>query len=639
MQMKRQSEAEQFEKIPTIIYSDAVTASKQLAEEIANLIKERKEAGGKAVLGLATGSTPVDLYRELIRMHQEEDLGFQNVITFNLDEYYGLHKDHRESYSRYMHRQLFDHIDIPKSQIHIPDGTLDRDKVYRYCLDYEERIKECGGIDLQILGIGRSGHIGFNEPGSDVSSATRLVTLDALTRQDAARDFLGESNVPRFAITMGIGTIMRARKTVLMAWGKAKAAVVAEAVEGSIKARIPASYLQNHDRVCFMIDGPAANELTRTKHPWLVTSVDWTPKLMRKAAIWLSKKVEKPVLKLVESDYTENGLAQLITHVGSAYHLNISIFNDIQHTITGWPGGKPNADDSTRPEKASPFPKKVLILAPEPMDAIASLGGSLHRLVDQNHDVRVVYQTSGNLAVPDEEVEMAADLILDAADLSRDTSWELTSFAADVRRKLRIKNQLNDDTRDIRAFKSLIRRGEARAACRICGLNRQNVAFLDQEFYEIGCYRNFSITEQDVDQLANEISSTEPHQIYVTGNLADPNSVAGACFQVFKKAVAKLVDEPWMQSCSIWLYRGNNQEWNTHEVDMAIPLSPDELKLKIKAVYQHQSQRSQSPLNLRNHHEFWQQIESANRQTANAYDKLGMAEYEAIESFQRFLSE
>ncbi len=634
--MTTKREEEQFEKIRTIIFGNAQEASLKCAREIADLIRSRAKEGRNAVLGLATGSTPVGVYRELIRMHREEGLSFRNVITFNLDEYYPIDRQHRESYYRFMNEQLFSHIDIPEEQVHIPSGAVPRNEVFEHCQQYEAAIRDAGGIDFQILGIGRTGHIGFNEPGAGEASETRLVNLDPVTRQDAARDFLGEANVPRFAITMGIGSILRAKRVVLMAWGEGKAEVVAGAVEGPITPHLPASFLQKHDDVTFYIDQAAASELTRIKHPWLTGVVEWTPRLTRKAVVWLSSKLNKPILKLVEADYSANGLAQLITHAGSAYHLNIRLFNEIQHTISGWPAGKPNADDSTRPERAKPFPKRVAVFAPEPMDDVAFLGGTIHRLVDQGNDVRVFYQTSGNLAVPDEEVLMSTGVVLDAAALSGNEVDGVVSFAASVAQAIHNKGQFEDDSQEIRRFKSVLRRGEARAATRIIGLTPDRIEFLDQQFYEKGRYRQFRIHDSDVEQLCEKLNELKPHQIYATGSQADPNSVAGASFQVLVRALDRLKDEPWLSECYVWLYRGEGQEWGLEEIDMTIPLSPDELNRKIKAVYQHLSQRSQTPVRPESYREFWQLIESINRATAEKYDSLGLAEYEAMEAFKRW---
>jgi glucosamine-6-phosphate deaminase len=405
------TEAEQFEKIPTKVFADSENAVRELILIISDLIRQRQAENRRAVLGLATGSTPVKLYQEFIRLHREERLSFKNVITFNLDEYYGLPPDHPESYRHFMEVQLFRHIDLPPKQAHVPDGLVERDKVFEYCAGYEAQIEEAGGVDIQIVGIGRTGHIGFNEPGSGPDSRTRMVALDRLTRRDAARDFRGEANVPAYAITMGIGTILQARQILLLAWGESKAPILRAAIEGPETNAVPASFLQRHpNRGCY-IDQAAANELTRFRTPWKVGPVKWDRNLTRKAVTWLAAERKKPVLRLGDEDYTENALAPLLVETASAYGLNIRIFNELQHTITGWPGGKPNADDTNRPVPAEPPFKRVLVFSPEPLDAEIGMAGTLHRLVSQRHEVTLAYLTSGNLSVPDGEARMAFSLL------------------------------------------------------------------------------------------------------------------------------------------------------------------------------------------------------------------------------------
>lgn len=626
------SEAQQRERILTEIHSSGDDACRGLAAEIAGLIRERAAQNRHVVLGLATGSTPVRLYRELIRLHREEGLSFKNVITFNLDEYHGLTRQHPESYWRFMHEQLFDHIDLPAVNIHLPDGTVPRAEVFACCRAYEEKIRAAGGLDLQILGIGRTGHIGFNEPGSGRDSRTRLVTLDALTRRDAARDFLGEANVPRYAITMGVGTILDARKIVLLAWGEAKARVVAQAVEGAPVESLPASFLQGHADVHFLLDTSAASELTRVKHPWLVGPVEWTPELARRAVTWLSREVKRPVLKLLDEHYGEHGMADLLTEQGPAYNLNIRIFNEVQHTITGWPGGKPNADDTHRPERATPHPKRVVVFSPEPSDEMLGMGGTLSRLVEQGHEVTVVYLTSGNLAVPDEEAAIAADLVLNFVNGAPDVG------ARRVRAALAAKqaDPRATDTPETRRVKGLLRRGEARAALRLVGLTDGAERFLDLPFYENGRYRQFRSGAADAEAVIALLTDLKPHQIFTTGEGHDPSSVGGVCFEVLRAALARCAHEAWTADCRVWLYRAPDKAWAAHEIDMAVPLSPAQLARKVQVVYQHKSQRSQTPAGGSGLHEAWQQAEAAARALADIYDALGLAEYEAIEAFRRW---
>lgn len=627
MKQRMPGEAEQFERIPVTIHKSADEAAAVLAAEIAALIKAKSHAGEQAVLGLATGATPVGLYRELIRLHREEGLSFANVTTFNLDEYYGLPREHPESYWRFMHDQLFNHIDIAPDKIHLPDGTVDRQDVYAHCQAYEEAIRQAGGIDLQILGIGRTGHIGFNEPGSGPDSRTRLVTLDTVTRRDAARDFLGEENVPRHAITMGVGTILDARKVVLLAWGEPKAQVVAKAVEESPCDELPASFLQAHGDCRFLVDHAAAGKLTRFDLPWRVGFVDWTPELRRKAVVWLTGKVEKPILKLVDEDYAKHSLSDLVTGHGPSYDLNVAVFNEVQHTITGWPGGKPGADDSTRPERAVPASKRVLVLGAEPLDAERSMGGTLHRLVDQGHDVTLAYLTSGNLAVPDPLVRLAIDLVSGIAG-GDDAAAQLAGV---VRRQLDEKKEFDLDTAEIRRLKSLIRRGESIAAAATCRLGRERIWFLDLPFYENGRYRQFHPGAVDEDKLVQLLEEIRPHQIFASGMDSAAGSVAAVCFGVLRSAWNKVKASDWRKNCRLWIYPGTDRAWPIHDIDMVVPLSPSEMKNKLEAVYQHQSQRSQTPSS----NEAWQETGSLDRSTAVAFDRLGLAEYEAMETFRR----
>lgn len=630
------TEHEQLEKIKTDIHPRAQDACAVVAREIADLIRRRANENKTAVLGLATGSTPVRLYRELIRLHREEGLSFNNVVTFNLDEYYPIEPDNNESYFRFMHDQLFDHIDIDRANIHIPSGTVERKQVYEFCRDYEEKIRSSGGIDIQILGIGRSGHIGFNEPGSSRDSRTRLITLDRITRQDAAKDFLGEANVPRYAITMGVATILEARKIFLMAWGEGKAEIVQKAVEGPVTSAISASFLQDHPSSVFILDEAAAGELTRVKRPWLVGTCDWTPALTRRAVVWLSQHLTRPVLRLVDEDYNEHGMGDLATEQGPAYNINIRVFNELQHTITGWPGGKPNADDTHRPERRSPFPKRVIVFSAEPHDDVHYMGGTLHRLINQGHDVHVVYQTSGNLAVPHEEARKFAEFLLDVTQITDSDSHPEREFASQVLNFLEGKENAWSESPEVRKVKSLVRRSEARAALRICRVDTEKIHFLDLPFYEKGRTRNFHLTQEDIDRTAAMIGEIQPHQIYAAGDLSDPSSSYRLSFEAMEEALRQFAGTSWIDDCYVWLYRASTREWDIDEIDMAVPLSPDELFVKTKAIYKHQSQKSQVPGGDHHSRESWQIAEARNRATAYLYDQFGLAEYEAIEAFRRF---
>lgn len=621
----RTSPEEQFEKIPAIIFPAAAEAAAALAREVRDLITEKNQSGRPAVLGLATGSTPVPFYRELIRLHREEGLSFKNVITFNLDEYYGLTRDHRESYFRFMQEQLFSHIDLPPANIHLPDGTVPLDEVFDHCAAYERMIDEAGGIDLQILGIGRTGHIGFNEPGSSRDSLTRLIPLDRVTRQDAAADFLGEENVPRFAITMGVGTILRAKKLALMAWGENKAEIVAKAVEGPETEAVSASFLQSHPDARFFIDAAAGSALTRIKLPWLVGRAEWTPQETRRAVCWLSQREKKPILKLLDEEYNENGMAELLTRWGSAYHLNIDIFNRQQHTISGWPGGKPNADDTSRPERAHPFPKTCLVLAPEPQDDVLGMGGTIERLLSQGHKVHVACMTSGDLRVTDAEALRFARVLEETAEIDPARWAEATRYATGVIEEIAAKGLFGDPPRRLRDLKMLIRRGEARDAAQSLGVPAGNVHFLDLPFYTEGRYRQFRLTSKDSSRTGALLDRLQPHQIYITGDLADPSSVQGMAFAAFRQAMGERASVPWRPHCRVWLYRCHQREFEPHEIQMAVPMSPDQMARKMTAAHKFLTHSLTENLNG-----------DRNRETARLYDRLGMAEYEAIEAFRQW---
>ncbi|MEX2577925.1 MAG: glucosamine-6-phosphate deaminase [Verrucomicrobiales bacterium] len=624
---KQASQEERFEKVRTLVHGDPASACAALAKETAALIGERESTGGKFVLGLATGSTPVPFYRELIRLHREEGLSFRNVETFNLDEYYGLSRDHPESYFRFMRDQLFDHVDIPEDQVNLPDGTVSMEYVYEHCLDYERRIEEAGGLDLQILGIGRTGHIGFNEPGSSQDSITRMITLDRVTRQDAAADFKGVANVPRSAITMGVGTILKARRLVLMAWGSNKAEIVRQAVEGPMTDRVSASFLQSHDAATFLVDEAAAGRLTRFEHPWLVRPVDWDGSMKKRAVVWLSGKLEKPILKLVDEDYNENGAGELLASTSeAAYEVNIDIFNRVQHTITGWPGGKPGADDSNRPERADPFPKRVLVFSPEPADAFIGMGGTLDRLREQGHEVKLVFQTSGDLRVTDAAALNFARVLLEMAGKTEAAEWESQkAYAEAIVDALEEKGEFGIDSKLVRKLKSLILRGEAREAASLCRLEYGDPEFLDMPFYAKGRYRRFHAHSEDQEGLAAVLSFFEPDIVFATGDAGDPSSPQGICFKAFAEALESLGDSERLKHCNVWLYRGRDGPLETHDIDMAVPMSPDQVEEKAEAIRKFMS-IGDDDLN----------VVARNRATAADYDALGMAEYEAIEAFQKW---
>jgi glucosamine-6-phosphate deaminase len=625
----------EIEKIPVKVFNTSDAASTFVANEIAALIKHRSALGKHVVLGLATGSTPTKVYAELVRLHKE-GLSFKNVITFNLDEYYPMAADSLQSYVRFMNEHLFDHIDIPKANIHIPDGTLPKEKVATFCKEYDQQIADLGGIDLQILGVGRTGHIGFNEPGSSERSVTRMITLDQVTRIDAASDFFSEENVPKKAITMGVGTILQSKRIIMMAWGEGKGPIVKKAVEGPVTDQIPSTFLQKHNNTLVVLDDAASSQLTAVKTPWLVDSCDWTDKLIRRAVVWLCQQVKKPILKLTNHDYMEHGMGDVITEFGSAYQVNIKVFNDLQHTITGWPGGKPNADDSNRPERANPFPKRAIIFSPHPDDDVISMGGTFIRLVDHKHEVHVAYQTSGNIAVFDEDAIRFADFVRDFNDAFGFSRQDALSFYNKVVKALKDKKPGDVDTPELLLIKGLIRRGEAKAGCRSAGIPDDQAHFLDMPFYETGTVKKKPLGEEDIQIIVDLITKIKPHQIYAAGDLSDPHGTHRVCLAAIFQAVERLKHEPWMKDCYVWLYRGAWQEWDIDQIEMAVPLSPDELMRKRRAIFKHQSQKDSALFPGNDKREFWVRAEDRNHATAEAYNQLGLAEYEAIEAFVRY---
>ncbi|MBQ4822721.1 glucosamine-6-phosphate deaminase [Aquimarina sp. MMG016] len=624
-------EETRFEKIHNVIFKSSDYASIIVAQEIAKLIKDKQAEQKCCVLGLATGSSPIKVYEELVRLHKEEGLSFSNVISFNLDEYYPMDRGNVQSYHYFMHEHLFDHIDILPENIHIPDGTVSQEDLHQYCIDYELKINAAGGLDFQLLGIGRTGHIGFNEPGSHYNSVTRSITLDHLTRSDAASAFFGIANVPKRAITMGIGTIKKAKRIVIMAWGHKKAGVVKETIEGLITSDIPASYLQEHNNTTFVLDQEAAEELTRIKTPWLVGPCRWNKKTKSKAIVWLSQTVQKPILKLTDKDYNDHGMSGLLAEEGSCYDLNIKMFNKLQHTITGWPGGKPNADDTNRPERNTPHKKRVLILSPHPDDDVISMGGTFLRLIEQDHKVHVAYQTSGNIAVSDEEAIKYAEVVKNV--FSEGEGYgNIDKMIADLKKKQ--ENVI--DSIEVRNLKGLIRRGESFGATRFLGLPDAYVSFLDLPFYETGTVKKKPFNKKDVAILSKLIKEIKPHQIYAAGDLADPHGTHKVCLDILFKVLEDLKEEEFMKDCWVWLYRGAWQEWDIHDIEMAVPLSPDEVLKKRKAIFFHQSQKDGVLFQGDDSREFWVRAEERNQQTAQKYHELGFAEYEAIEAFKRY---
>jgi glucosamine-6-phosphate deaminase len=630
-------EETRYEKLPVTVYPNPAAGAIAVAQRIAKLIRSKQANNEKAVLGLATGVTPIAVYAELIRLHKQEGLSFKNVITFNLDEYYPMQPTAVQSYVRFMNENLFDHIDIDRANIHIPDGTLAEDAIAAFCLNYEKKIEDLGGLDLQILGIGRTGHIGFNEPGSAPNSGTRLVTLDDLTRTDASRDFGGKQGVPTKAITMGVGTIFKAREIILMAWSKKKAPIIEKAVEGELSGEVPATYLQLSDHVEFILDEPAASELTRFDTPWLVKDCVWDNEIKKKAVIWLSRKVNKPILKLIDEDYNNNGMAQLATEQGPVYEINIDIFNQIQHTITGWPGGKPDADDSQRPERAQPAKKRSVIFSPHPDDDVISMGGTFIRLVDQGHDVHVAYQTSGNTAVWDDDVLRYMEFAIDFNKSRGDDIAKLKRIHNDMRAFFAKKQPNQIDTPEVRDVKGFIRKSEAIAGARYAGLHDDHIHFMALPFYETGKVTKNSVSQVDVQMTVDLLQKIKPHQIFAAGDFADPHGTHIVCFNIVLAALNQLkATEDWVKDCWLWMYRGAWFEFATHEIEMAVPLSPDEVMRKRMAIFKHQSQKDPAVFPGEDAREFWVRAEDRNRETAESYDQLGFAEYAAMEAFKRY---
>lgn len=648
----------QREKIPVVVHSSSSLASRAVACEIAQLIGERAAKGQHAVLGLATGSTPQGVYDELVRLHKNEGLSFRNVQSFNLDEYYPMKPGELQSYHRFMREHLFDHVDIPKGQWHVPDGTIAASEVSKFCEDYEKRIEAAGGIDLQILGVGRTGHIGFNEPGSPKDSRTRLISLDKVTRMDAASDFYGEWNVPGKAITMGVGTILSAKRVVLLALGEHKASIVRRAVEGEITNSVAASFLQQHANATIVLDPAAAAELTRFKTPWLLGPIEplglvWDARLVRKAVIWLARTCGKPILKLTAEDYNEHGLQGLLAtrsgQHGGAYEINIEVFKALAHTITGWPGGKPSGagprasgaivDHALHAEsERSTFPKRVVVFSPHPDDDVISMGGTFIRLCEQGHEVHVAYQTSGNIAVWDESALRHVDFVAELARAFPQLGSDVASRIEEgIEAFVRRKQPGQVDTPELQKIKGLIRRSEARAAAKYSGVKEEHIHFLDLPFYETGRVKKKPLGEEDIRITMDLLERVKPHQVYAAGDLSDPHGTHRVCLAAITTALHRLADRAWMNDCTTWLYRGAWHEWGPEDIEMAVPLSPDEVARKRTAIFKHESQKDKALFPGPNDpREFWQRAEDRNRATAQLYDKLGLAEYEAIEGFVRW---
>ena len=626
-----------LEKIPTHIFETIEEGVVQIANEIVAKIQDRQREGKFCTIAVGTGASLRPLFAELIRKHKDEGVSFRNVVFFNLYEYYPLTEGAGSSFN-HLNKLFLSQIDIDRQNIFTMDGTIPQEAITEHCRLYEQRIQTFGGIDIVIMGVGREGNIGMNEPGSHASSTTRLILIDATSRSEAAHN-IGVDNLPPCSITMGINTILSARKVYLLAWGEDKADIIRSAVEDKVSDTLPASYLQIHANTSVCIDLAAAAHLTRIQRPWLVTSCEWNDKLVRSAIVWLCTTLNKPILKLTNKDYNENGLSELLALYGSAYNANIKVFNDLQHTITGWPGGKPNADDTYRPERAKPFPKRVVVFSPHPDDDVISMGGTLRRLVQQGHEVHVAYETSGNIAVGDEEVVRFMHFINGFNQLFENSEDKVISDKyAEIKQFFSTKKEGDMDTRDILTIKGLIRRGEARTACTFNRIPLNRCHFLDLPFYETGKIEKNPISEADVEIVLNLLREVQPHQIYVAGDLADPHGTHRVCTDAVFAAIdeEKNAGAEWLKDCRIWMYRGAWAEWEIENIEMAVPLSPEELRAKRNSILKHQSQMEGAPFLGNDERLFWQRSEDRNRGTASLYDHLGLACYEAMEAFVEY---
>lgn len=637
-----QSRVTRFEHMPVTVYETARDGAAAVAKHLAAQIRQRRQEQRNYVLSLAPGRSTRDVFAELVRMHKEEGLSFQNVVFFDLFEYYPL-ADNRSGNHAQLKSQLLDRVDIRPENIHLIPWDMSKEEILPFCRDYEQDIADAGGLDFMLLGIGRSGNIGFNEPGSSFNSSTRLVLLDNNSKEDAKIMFGSLDQVPVSAVTMGVETILKAREIMLVAWGEHKSQVVREAIEQRYDVSRPASALQLHKNARILLDLGAAACLTRIATPWIVTSCEWDDRLVRRAVVWLCAQTGKPVLKLTNKDYNDFGLGELITRYESAYNCNIKVFNDLQHTITGWPGGKPNADDTNRPERAKPYPKDVLIFSPHPDDDVISMGGTFARLIKQGHNVHVAYETSGCIAVCDDEVVRFLDFMKGLCALPN-------NGLSTAHEKLLSKcngyiQSLNDkvgdqDTREILDLKALIRRGEATAACRYMGLPADHIHFLNLPFYETGTIKKGPLTQTDCDIVRALLEQIRPHEMFVAGDLADPHGTHRVCLDAVLAAIDELSHtsawDEWLKDCRIWMYRGAWMEWDVDLIEMAVPMSPEELRMKRNTILKHQSQMESAPFMGNDERLFWQRAEDRNHATAERYARLGLADYEAIEAFVQY---
>ena len=633
------SEITREEHIPTDIYPTVDEGAARIADAIVAEIKAKEMLGKYCVLGLGTGQSLTPVFNELIQRYEKKQVSFANVVVFNAYEYFPLWPDSQHSAISQLRDRFLSHVDIPEQNIYTLDGTISQEAVQSHCRLYEQRIQTFGGIDVMLLGIGRIGNIATNEPGSTLTSPARIILIDATSREEMTMSFGSQEPVPPCSITLGIADILAARKIFLTAWGEEKADIIRMTVEGKITDAIPASFLQTHNDAHVVIDLPAASKLTRIIHPWLVSSCKWTDKLTRAALVWLCQVTGKPILKLTNKDYNENGLSELLALYGSAYDANIKIFNDLQHTITGWPGGKPNSDDTYRPERATPYPKRIIVFSPHPDDDVISMGGTIQRLVKQDHDLHVAYETSGNIAVGAEEVTRFMHFVNGFNQLFMgDKDETIKQMYKDIKHFLANKKDGDMDTQDVRTIKGLIRRGEARTACTFNKIPLDHVHFLDLPFYESGKIEKLPMTEKDVDIVRNLLTTIKPHEIFVAGDLADPHGTHRKCTDAVLAAIdlEKEAGAEWLKDCRIWMYRGAWAEWEIENIEMCVPMSPEELRAKRNAILKHSSQMESAPFLGNDERLFWQRAEDRNRGTAALYDSLGLASYEAMEAFVEY---
>lgn len=622
--------SKRYEKLPVTIFSDADDASHKIASLIKKAMEEKARNHQKLVLALNCNSFLIQIYNDLVEMYKN-GLSFKNVEIFSTDEFYPLLKTELQSHYRFLKEYLFDYIDIPQQQIHYLDGSLPKQAIAEHCQQYENALKEAGGIDILL-----TSSMAMNEPGSPYNSLTRLITLNYSSRLAAASDFFGVQYVPGQALTMGIGTLLSAKEIFYVAFGEGKAESIRKMVEGEINEMQPNSYMQRHPNIHVLVDHAASQGLTRIKTPWLAGSCTWDDQLTRKAVFWLCKKLDKPILKVCERDYIDNGLNDLVTERGPFSKINIDVFNYLQHTITGWPGGKPNADDSTRPERAVPFPKRVIVFSPHPDDDVISMGGTVARLSQQGHQIHIAYETSGNIAVFDHDAIRFLDFIRESCKIYGFDRKLAEKVYDQAEKDLKRKHPGEPDTPAILQLKAAIRRGEAKSACRYLGIPEERVHYLELPFYETGGVKKNPISEADIAIVQKLLQQVQPHQIFAAGDLSDPHGTHRVCYMAIIKALQNLHNEKWLKDCRMWLYRGAWQEWDVTDAHMAVPLSPEEVIIKREAIFKHQSQKDRPLFPGTDPREFWQRAEERNANTAVLYDKLGMAEYQAIELFVRF---